>query len=66
MELGESIKKIRKALFLTQDEFGELIKRDKAAVSLYENGKRTPSAKVLKKLTELARKNKITFDYKEQ
>ena len=43
MNIGENIKKFRKAKGLTQSELAELIGESRVTVTRYENGKRSPS-----------------------
>lgn len=42
--LGARIREARERLGLSQDELAELVSRDQAAISAYENGKRKVSA----------------------
>lgn len=43
MTLGERIRKYREEIKMTQSELGEKLGLQKSAISMYENGKRTPS-----------------------
>lgn len=47
MTIGERIKKLRKALDLTQQEFGEKIGSTQNAIGNYETGHRNPSSSVI-------------------
>lgn len=47
MSLGERIKKVRKALDLTQQEFGGKIGSTQNAIGNYETGHRNPSSSVI-------------------
>lgn len=50
---GIEIKDIRRSLFMTQHEFAKKIGVHFITVSDWENGKRNPSLKHLKKIIEL-------------
>lgn len=50
---GAEIKEIRRSLFMTQQEFAKKIGVHLVTVSDWENGKRNPSLKHLKIITEL-------------
>ena len=61
MSAAETIKSIRKNLYLEVSEFAKLIKVTKAAVYYYESGQRMPKLKVIKELRELAKKNGMNY-----
>lgn len=53
MNIGENIKKIRKEKGLQQKEVAAKVGSDQSNYNKMENGKREPSAMVLKKLSDL-------------
>ena len=53
MNFGEKIKNYRMENDYTQDEFAKLIGVSKRTLLLYEQGKRFPKQKVMKKLQSL-------------
>ena len=53
MNIGENIKKIRKEKGLPQKEVAAKVGSDQSNYNKMENGKREPSAMVLKKLSDL-------------
>lgn len=59
MTIKETIKKLRLALCLDQSEFGAFIGVTKSSVCNYEAGTRNPRLPVIRKMVELARKNKV-------
>ncbi len=59
MTIGEAIKKLRLALCLEQQEFGVLIGVTKSSVCNYEQGNRKPRLPTIRKMMELAKKNKV-------
>lgn len=60
--LSETIKNLRLQLFLDQKEFAEIIGIKKGTVSNYENGYRKPRLPIIRRMLELARKNKIKLN----
>ena len=50
--LGENIRKARKALKLSQDALGELTGANRVTISKYENNEYNPSLPALKRLAE--------------
>lgn len=52
MEVGNTLKKLRKQLDLSQEEFGEIVGVQKSHISLIENGKSFPSRKMMEKVSE--------------
>lgn len=61
MNCAQTIKRIRQALFLEQSEFGELLDMSKQSIWHYENGTRKPRIHTLRKIYDLAKKNKINI-----
>lgn len=59
MTLGERIKKVRRSLDLTQQEFGEKIGSTQNAIGNYETGHRNPSSSVINNICK-------TFDVSEK
>lgn len=59
MTISEAIKKLRMALCLEQQEFGQLIGVTKSSVCNYEQGTRKPRLPIIRKMMELAKKNKV-------
>jgi transcriptional regulator with XRE-family HTH domain len=59
MTIDQTIKKLRLTLCLEQQEFGMLIGVTKSSVCNYEQGNRKPRLPVIRKMMELAKKNKI-------
>lgn len=59
MNLGERIKKLRKALDLTQQQFAEKIGSTQNALTGYETGRRNPSSSVINNICK-------TFDVSEK
>ncbi len=59
MTLGERIKKVRRSLDLTQQEFGEKIGSTQNAIGNYETGHRNPSSSVINNICK-------TFDISEK
>lgn len=57
----ELIKNIRYQLLMQQDEFAKKLGVTKAAICNYERGVRFPKMSVLKRLKELALKNKLNI-----
>ena len=53
MTLGINIRKVRKALGLTQIEFAEQMHVSQAAISMWEKGKDRPTAAVLFRLADM-------------
>jgi len=53
---------IRLELRRTQDEFGALIGRGKAMVSLYESGAKVPPVKLAVKILEVAKKRGVALE----
>lgn len=60
MSTASTIKRIRLCLCYEQKEFGELIGVSKQSVSHYENGVTTPRLPVVRKIMDLAKKNKLS------
>ena len=54
-----SIKKIREALFMTQEEFANLIGVSRQTISFWEEGVRGISLRNSKKIAEICHKNNI-------
>lgn len=53
MQIGTSIKTIRKQLNLTQDDFAEKVGITQSYLSLIETGVKTPSSKVLERIADV-------------
>lgn len=51
-KLGQKLTQLRQAKSLTQSQLAELVGVEQTSIAHYENGRRTPSMKVLTKLTE--------------
>lgn len=60
---GQEIKKVRMALMLQQDEFGEKIDAKIPSISNWENGRHKPRLPYLKRIKKLADENKIKFNF---
>ncbi len=50
--IGKKLKKLREELNLTQEELGKLLGLSKATIAQYENDRRQPDLKTLKKICE--------------
>ena len=59
MSAGETIKRIRLSLCFDQQEFGKLIGVNKGSVCNYEKGVRLPRLPTIRKIMDVAKKNKI-------
>lgn len=59
MGIGENLKKIRKALNLTQEDFAQELGSSQSAISEYEKGVKTPSLKVAQKIVKFAKTKKV-------
>lgn len=59
MSSSEAIKLVRKSLCLQQSEFAEQIGVTTSSVCNYERGIRTPRLPIIRKILDLAKKNKI-------
>ena len=62
MKYAVAIKKLRKKLLLTQNEFAELLGVKLVTVSRWESGKFEPTMRVKRKLRELFEKNNIEIE----
>lgn len=60
MSSADTIKKIRISLCLNHKEFADLLGVSAASISLYEKGERKPRFPIIRKLIELAKKQKIS------
>ena len=65
MKYAVAIKKLRKKLLLTQNEFAELLGVKLVTVSRWESGKFEPTMRVKRKLRELFEKNNIEIEDEE-
>lgn len=65
MKYAVAIKKLRKKLLLTQNEFAELLGVTLVTVSRWESGKFEPTMRVKRKLRELFEKNNIEIEVEE-
>lgn len=59
MSAAGTIKRIRLSLCLEQQEFAALIGVNKGSISNYENGIRFPRLPTVRKIIDVAKKNKI-------
>ena len=65
MKYSVAIKKLRKKLLLTQNEFAELLGVTLVTVSRWESGKFEPTMRVKRQLRELFEKNNIEIEVEE-
>ena len=65
MSAASEIKRIRHLLVLQQKEFAEQLRITRAAISNYESGKRMPTMPIIRKIIELAKKNKVKVNLEE-
>ena len=65
MKCAVAIKKLRKKLLLTQNEFAELLGVTLVTVSRWESGKFEPTMRVKRQLRELFEKNNIEIEVEE-
>lgn len=65
MKYAVAIKKLRKKLLLTQNEFAELLGVKLVTVSRWESGKFEPTMRVKRKLREFFEKNNIEIEVEE-
>ena len=65
MKYAVAIKKLRKKLLLTQNEFAELLGVKLVTVSRWESGKFEPTMRVKRQLRELFEKNNIEIEVEE-
>ncbi len=65
MKYANAIKKLRRKLLLTQNEFAELLGVKLVTVSRWESGKFEPTMRVKRKLRELFEKNNIEIEVEE-
>lgn len=59
MTLSEAVKKLRLDLLLEQKEFGEMLGVTKTSICNYEMGNRKPRLPIIRKMVEIAKKNKV-------
>ncbi len=59
MDYPKVVKKLRKTLLLTQEEFAKEIGVSFASVNRWENGKCEPTMKAMRKIRKLCIKNEI-------
>lgn len=62
MNIGEEFKKWRGFANMTQAEVADLLEMSKAQWSQYETGKRVPKVSTLRKMLEIANKNRQFID----
>lgn len=62
MSVSFSIKRLRKSLLLSQNDFAERIGVSYSAVNRWENEKAVPNYKALKKIEQFCRDNSIDFN----
>lgn len=62
MKYANAIRKLRRKLLLTQNEFAELLGVKLVTVSRWESGKFEPTMRVKRKLRELFEKNNIEIE----
>ena len=65
MKYAVAIKKLRKKLLLTQNEFAELLGLNLVTVSRWESGKFEQTMRVKRQLRELFEKNNIEIEVEE-
>lgn len=65
MKYAVAIKKLRKKLLLTQNEFAELLGVTLVTISRWESGKFEPTMRVKRQLRELFEKNNIEIEVEE-
>ena len=65
MKYAVAIKKLRKKLLLTQNEFAELLGLKLVTVSRWESGKFEQTMRVKRQLRELFEKNNIEIEVEE-
>ena len=65
MKYANAIRKLRRKLLLTQNEFAELLGVKLVTVSRWESGKFEPTMRVKRKLRELFEKNNIEIEVEE-
>ncbi len=63
MSAKECLKKARYELGMTQDEFAKLLGINKASISLYENGQRTPSFPRIRNIVTILKDKNIELKY---
>lgn len=61
--IAEAIKKIRWDLRLSQEKLAKELGCAQTAISAYELGQREPIYRILKKLDEFAKKNKVKVNF---
>lgn len=66
MSFSDSIKKIRRKSFLSQEEFATALGVSFTTVNRWETGKAMPSLKAMKAIDEYCKKNTIDFDVSEE
>lgn len=62
MKYNEAIRKLRKKLILSQDEFAKLLGVSIQSINRWENGKHEPTIKVKRKLAIYFREHGIEED----
>ncbi|MCI9112554.1 MAG: helix-turn-helix transcriptional regulator [Eubacterium sp.] len=62
MNFAEDIKKLRRKLFLSQEDFANELGISYATVNRWETGKSKPTYKNMKLIDEYCKKNSINFD----
>lgn len=62
MNFAEDIKKLRRKLFLSQEDFANELGVSYATVNRWETGKSKPTYKNMKLIDEYCKKNSIDFD----
>ncbi|MEA4830836.1 MAG: helix-turn-helix transcriptional regulator [Enterococcus thailandicus] len=66
MNFSEDIKRIRRKMFLTQEDFAKEIGVSFATVNRWETGKAKPNLKTMKLIDDYCKRNDIDFDISEQ
>ena len=61
MSAADVIKKIRMNLYLERSEFAKLLNISTVSIFNYENGKRFPKLKIIKKIQDIATKNGMNY-----
>lgn len=62
MNFAKDIKRLRKKLFLSQEDFANKLGISYATVNRWETGKSKPTYKNMKLIDEYCKKNSINFD----
>lgn len=66
MSFSEDIKRIRRKVFMTQEDFAKAVGVSFATVNRWETGKAKPNLKTMKLIDDYCKRNDIDFDISEQ